>query len=156
MTHTRHTTVGIIGGGPAGLLLARLLHRSGVDCVVLESRDRSYAEQRQRAGMLEQGTVDVLRACGAGERMDREGLVHDGIELRYDRRAHRLDFPALTGGRRVTVYAQTEVVKDLIALQLDDGAPLLFGAQVREVTGARQRPAPYPLPPRGPRADPDL
>ncbi|MEJ8651009.1 4-hydroxybenzoate 3-monooxygenase [Streptomyces sp. MS1.AVA.3] len=136
MTHTRHTTVGIIGGGPAGLLLARLLHRSGVDCVVLESRDRSYAEQRQRAGMLEQGTVDVLRACGAGERMDREGLVHDGIELRYDRRAHRLDFPALTGGRRVTVYAQTEVVKDLIALQLDDGAPLLFGAQVREVTGA--------------------
>ncbi|WP_327705492.1 4-hydroxybenzoate 3-monooxygenase [Streptomyces decoyicus] len=136
MTHTRHTTVGIIGGGPAGLLLARLLHRSGVDCVVLESRDRSYAEQRQRAGMLEQGTVDVLRACGAGERMDREGLVHDGIELRYDRRAHRLDFPALTGGRRVTVYAQTEVVKDLIALQLDDGAPLLFGAQAQEVTGA--------------------
>ncbi|MFC9232938.1 4-hydroxybenzoate 3-monooxygenase [Streptomyces decoyicus] len=136
MTHIRHTTVGIIGGGPAGLLLARLLHRSGVDCVVLESRDRSYAEQRQRAGMLEQGTVDVLRACGAGERMDREGLVHDGIELRYDRRAHRLDFPALTGGRRVTVYAQTEVVRDLIALQLDDGAPLLFGAQALEVTGA--------------------
>lgn len=136
MTHTRHTTVGIIGGGPAGLLLARLLHRSGVDCVVLESRDRSYVEQRQRAGMLEQGTVDVLRACGAGERMDREGLVHDGIELRYGRRAHRLDFPALTGGRRVTVYAQTEVVRDLIALQLDDGAPLLFGAQAREVTGA--------------------
>ncbi|BDH14067.1 4-hydroxybenzoate 3-monooxygenase [Streptomyces hygroscopicus] len=136
MTHTRHTTVGIVGGGPAGLLLARLLHRSGVDCVVLESRDRSYAEQRQRAGMLEQGTVDVLRACGAGERMDREGLVHDGIELRYDRRAHRLDFPALTGGRRVTVYAQTEVVRDLIALQLDDGAPLLFGAQALAVTGA--------------------
>ncbi|MGW7636769.1 4-hydroxybenzoate 3-monooxygenase [Streptomyces decoyicus] len=136
MTRTRHTTVGIVGGGPAGLLLARLLHRSGVDCVVLESRDRGYAEQRQRAGMLEQGTVDVLRACGAGERMDREGLVHDGIELRYDRRAHRLDFPALTGGRRVTVYAQTEVVKDLIALQLDDGAPLLFGAQALAVTGA--------------------
>ncbi|MET7799652.1 4-hydroxybenzoate 3-monooxygenase [Streptomyces decoyicus] len=136
MTHTRHTTVGIIGGGPAGLLLARLLHRSGVDCVVLESRDRGYVEQRQRAGMLEQGTVDVLRACGAGERLDREGLVHDGIELRYGRRAHRLDFPALTGGRRVTVYAQTEVVRDLIALQLDDGAPLLFGAQALEVTGA--------------------
>ncbi|MFE0376550.1 4-hydroxybenzoate 3-monooxygenase [Streptomyces inhibens] len=136
MTRIRHTTVGIIGGGPAGLLLARLLHRSGIDCIVLESRDRAYVEQRQRAGILEQGTVDVLRACGAGERMDREGLVHDGIELRYDRRAHRLDFPALTGGRRVMVYAQTEVVKDLIALQLDDGPPLLFGAQALAVEGA--------------------
>lgn len=136
MTHPRHTTVGIIGGGPAGLLLARLLHRSGIDCVVLESRDRSYVERRQRAGILEQGTVDVLRACGAGERMDREGLVHDGIELRWNRRAHRLDFPALTGGRRVMVYAQTEVVKDLIALQLADGPPLLFGARALAVTGA--------------------
>ncbi|MFH8568184.1 4-hydroxybenzoate 3-monooxygenase [Streptomyces sp. NPDC017993] len=134
--HPSHTKVGIVGGGPSGLLLARLLHRSGVDCVVLENRDRAYVEQRQRAGILEQGTVDVLRECGAGARMGREGLVHDGIELRYDRRAHRLDFPALTGGRRVTVYAQTEVVKDLIALQLDAGAPLLFGAQVLDVTGA--------------------
>ncbi|MFG2139721.1 4-hydroxybenzoate 3-monooxygenase [Streptomyces sp. NPDC048650] len=131
-----HTTVGIIGGGPAGLLLARLLHRSGIDCAVLESRDRGYVEQRQRAGILEQGTADVLRACGAGERLDREGLVHDGIELRYDRRAHRLDLPALTGGRRVTVYAQTEIVKDLIALQLDSGPPLLFGARALAVTGA--------------------
>ncbi|MGA5560724.1 4-hydroxybenzoate 3-monooxygenase [Streptomyces platensis] len=136
MTHPQHTTVGIIGGGPAGLLLARLLHRSGIDCVVLESRDRSYVERRQRAGILEQGTVDVLRACGAGERMDREGLVHDGIELRWNRRAHRLDFPALTGGRRVRVYAQTEVVKDLTALQLADGPPLLFGARALAVTGA--------------------
>ncbi|MFJ9418831.1 4-hydroxybenzoate 3-monooxygenase [Streptomyces sp. NPDC101227] len=136
MTGPRHTTVGIIGGGPAGLLLARLLHRAGIDCTVLESRDRAYVERRQRAGILEQGTVDVLRACGAGERLDREGLVHDGIELRYDGRAHRLDFPALTGGRRVTVYAQTEVVKDLIALQLASGPPLLFGAQALSVTGA--------------------
>ncbi|MFJ9852701.1 4-hydroxybenzoate 3-monooxygenase [Streptomyces sp. NPDC101150] len=136
MTGPRHTTVGIIGGGPAGLLLARLLHRAGIDCTVLESRDRAYVERRQRAGILEQGTVDVLRACGAGERLDREGLVHDGIELRYDGRAHRLDFPALTGGRRVTVYAQTEVVKDLIALQLASGPPLLFGAQALTVTGA--------------------
>ena len=131
-----HTTVGIIGGGPAGLLLARLLHRSGVDCVVLESRDRAYVEQRQRAGILEQATVDVLRACGAADRLDRESLVHDGIELRFDRRAHRIDFPSLTGGRRVWVYAQTEVVKDLIALQIQDGAPLLFEAQALAVEGA--------------------
>ncbi|MEU5546560.1 4-hydroxybenzoate 3-monooxygenase [Streptomyces sioyaensis] len=131
----QHTAVAIIGGGPAGLLLARLLHRSGIDCVVLENRDRAYVEHRQRAGILEQGTVDVLRACGAGERMDREGLVHDGIELRYDRRAHRLDFPSLTGGRRVMVYAQTELVKDLIRLQLASGAPLLFEAQALAVEG---------------------
>ncbi|MEU0273079.1 4-hydroxybenzoate 3-monooxygenase [Streptomyces sp. NPDC006307] len=137
-----HTTVGIIGGGPAGLLLARLLHRAGVDSVVLESRDRAYVERRQRAGILEQGTVDVLRAVGAGARLDREGLVHDGIELRFDGRAHRLDFPALTGGRRVTVYAQTEVVKDLVALQLAEGGPLLFEAEVHAVDGAdTDRPA---------------
>ncbi|OKK04563.1 4-hydroxybenzoate 3-monooxygenase [Streptomyces sp. CB03234] len=131
-----HTTVGIIGGGPAGLLLARLLHRVGVDSVVLESRDRSYVERRQRAGILEQATVDVLRDVGAGARLDREGLVHDGIELRFDGRAHRLDFLSHTGGRRVTVYAQTEVVKDLIALQLEDGGPLLFGAEVHAIEGA--------------------
>ncbi|MFJ4205977.1 4-hydroxybenzoate 3-monooxygenase [Streptomyces sviceus] len=130
------TTVGIIGAGPAGLLLARLLHHAGIDSVVLESRDRAYVEQRQRAGILEQGTVDVLRAVGAGERMDREGLPHDGIELRYDRKRHRVDFPALTGGRSVMVYAQTEVCKDLIDLQLKDGGPLLFEAEALAVEGA--------------------
>ncbi|MGW7168401.1 4-hydroxybenzoate 3-monooxygenase [Streptomyces sp. NPDC054884] len=130
------TTVGIVGAGPAGLLLARLLHNAGVDSVVLESRDRAYVEQRQRAGILEQGTVDVLRAAGAGERMDREGLRHDGIELRFDRRRHRVDFPALTGGRSVTVYAQTEVCKDLIALQLKEGGPLLFEAEALAVEDA--------------------
>ncbi|MEV0176534.1 4-hydroxybenzoate 3-monooxygenase [Streptomyces sp. NPDC050803] len=127
------TTVGIIGAGPAGLLLARLLHNAGIDSVVLESRDRSYCEQRQRAGILEQGTVDVLRAAGAGERMDREGLRHDGIELRYDGTRHRVDFPALAGGRSVMVYAQTEVCKDLIALQLKEGGPLLFEAEALAV-----------------------
>ncbi|KPI17086.1 4-hydroxybenzoate 3-monooxygenase [Actinobacteria bacterium OK074] len=127
------TTVGIVGAGPAGLLLARLLHNAGIAAVVLESRDRDYVEHRQRAGILEQGTVDVLRAAGAGERMDREGLRHDGIELRFARRRHRVDFPALTGGRSVTVYAQTEVCKDLIALQLKDGCPLLFEAEALAV-----------------------
>ncbi|MFE2582282.1 4-hydroxybenzoate 3-monooxygenase [Streptomyces sp. NPDC059378] len=130
------TTVGIIGAGPAGLLLARLLDGAGIDSVVLESRDRAYVEQRQRAGILEQGTVDVLRAAGAGERMDREGLPHDGIELRFAGRRHRVDFPALTGGRSVMVYAQTEVCKDLIALRLRDGGPLLFEAEALAVEGA--------------------
>ncbi|MEU4088048.1 4-hydroxybenzoate 3-monooxygenase [Streptomyces aureus] len=130
------TTVGIVGAGPAGLLLARLLHRAGIASVVLESRDRAHVEQRQRAGILEQGTVDVLRAAGAGERMDREGLPHDGIELRYEGKRRRVDFPALTGGRSVMVYAQTEVCKDLIALQLAEGGPLLFGAEALAVEGA--------------------
>ncbi|WP_329237089.1 4-hydroxybenzoate 3-monooxygenase [Streptomyces sp. NBC_01460] len=137
-----HTTVGIVGGGPAGLLLSRLLHRAGVDCVVLESRDRAYVEQRQRAGILEQSTVDALREVEAAERLEAEGLVHDGVELRWEGRAHRIDFPSLTGGRRVWVYAQTEVVKDLIALQSADGAALHFGAEVRSVEGAdTDRPA---------------
>ncbi|MFE3266257.1 4-hydroxybenzoate 3-monooxygenase [Streptomyces sp. NPDC059215] len=131
------TTVGIIGAGPAGLLLARLLHNAGIDSVVLESRDRAYVERRQRAGILEQGTVDALRAAGAGERMDREGLRHDGIELRFERERHRIDFPALTGGSSVLVYAQTEVCKDLIALQLEEGGPLLFEAEALAVEDAR-------------------
>lgn len=130
------TTVGIIGAGPAGLLLARLLHRAGIDCVVLENRDRAYVERRQRAGMLEQGTVDALRDCGAAGRLDREGMVHHGIELRFDGESHRLDLTALTGGRAVTVYAQTEIVKDLVALQLADGPPLLFEAEAVAVEGA--------------------
>ncbi|MGO4458539.1 4-hydroxybenzoate 3-monooxygenase [Streptomyces sp. M-16] len=136
MTHPRHTQVAIVGAGPSGLLLARLLHRAGVDCVVLESRDRAYVEQRQRAGILEQSTVDTLREAGAADRLDREGIPHDGIELRFDGRRHRIDFPSLTGGRRVWVYAQTEVVKDLVALQLEDGPPLYFDAPVHAVEGA--------------------
>jgi p-hydroxybenzoate 3-monooxygenase len=124
------TTVGIVGGGPAGLLLARFLRRAGIDCVVLEARTRAYVEHRQRAGMLEQGTVDALREAGAAERLNVEGLVHQGIELRFDRERHHIDFPTLTGGRTVTIYAQTEIVKDLVALQLADGPPLLFEAEV--------------------------
>ncbi|MFE2087334.1 4-hydroxybenzoate 3-monooxygenase [Streptomyces sp. NPDC002596] len=129
------TTVGIIGAGPAGLLLSHLLHRQGIDNVVLELRSRDYVERRQRAGILEQDTVDVLRESGAGERMDRQGLEHHGIELRFDRRSHRIDFPSLTGGRSVMVYAQTEVVKDLIARRQQDGGTVLFEAEALSVDG---------------------
>lgn len=143
------TTVGIIGAGLTGLLLARLLRNAGIDSVVLESRDRAYVERRQRAGILEQGTADVLRAAGAGERMDREGLRHDGIELRFERERHRVDFPARTGGSSVLVYAQTEVCKDLIALQLKEGARCSSGPRRWRSRGA-DRPAADPLPARGP------
>jgi 4-hydroxybenzoate 3-monooxygenase len=123
------TQVAIIGGGPAGLLLSHLLHLRGIDSVVLESRDRGYVERRQRAGMLEQGTTDVLRESGAGERLDREGLVHHGLELRFGGAGHRVPLTDLTG-RTVTVYAQTEIVKDLVAQRLADGGDVRFETEV--------------------------
>jgi p-hydroxybenzoate 3-monooxygenase len=107
-------------------VLAHLLHLEGIDSVVLEDRSREYVEQRIRAGVLEQGTVDLLIDIGVGGRLQREGLVHDGIELQFAGERHRIDFPSLTGGRRITVYGQQEVVKDLIAARLDTGRPLLF------------------------------
>ncbi|MDP9796532.1 p-hydroxybenzoate 3-monooxygenase [Catenuloplanes nepalensis] len=120
------TQVGIIGAGPAGLLLSHLLHLAGVDSTVLELRDREYVEARVRAGVLEQPTVELLREAGVGERLDARGLPHDGISLRFDGADHRIDFAALTG-RRITVYGQQEVVKDLIARRLADGGDLRFG-----------------------------
>jgi p-hydroxybenzoate 3-monooxygenase len=120
------TQVGIVGAGPAGLVLGHLLHLEGIESVVLEARDREYVEQRVRAGVLEQGTVDLLIAMGVGERLQREGLVHHGVELRFGRRGHRIPFDELTGGRGITIYGQQEVVKDLIAARLDFGGPLLF------------------------------
>jgi p-hydroxybenzoate 3-monooxygenase len=113
------------------LVLARLLGQCGVESVVLERRDRPYVEGRVRAGVLEQGSVDLLRAVGAGERMTRQGLTHHGIFLQFDGARHRIDMHALTGGRAITVYGQQEVVKDLIALRLAEGRPLLF--QVSDV-----------------------
>ena len=124
--------VGIVGAGPAGLMLARLLQLAGIESVVLEARSRAYCEQRIRAGVLEQGTTDLLIAAGVGERMQREGLVHHGIELQFDGERHRIPLSDLTDGRSIVVYGQTEVVKDLIAQRLADGAPLHF--EVDEVS----------------------
>ncbi len=121
------TQVGIVGAGPAGLLLAHLLHLQGVESVIVEARDREYVEQRVRAGVLEQGSVDLLMQSGVGDRLQREGLVHHGIELRFGGRGHRIDLTELTGGRAITVYGQQEVVKDLIAARLAAGGELLFG-----------------------------
>jgi p-hydroxybenzoate 3-monooxygenase len=119
------TQVGIVGAGPAGLLLAHLLHRAGIESVILEAKSRAYVEDRIRAGLLEQGSVDILTETGVGDRLQREGLPHEGIELRFDGQGHRIDLTALTG-KRVTIYGQQEVVKDLIAARLAYGGALLF------------------------------
>jgi len=120
------TQVAIVGAGPAGLLLSHLLHLRGIESVVLEVRSREYVEQRVRAGVLEQGTVDTLVSSGVGERMLREGLVHHGIELRFGGQGHRIAFEKLVPGRAITVYGQQEVVKDLIAARLAAGGQILF------------------------------
>lgn len=119
------TQVGIVGAGPAGLVLSQLLHREGIDSVVVEARSREYCEQRVRAGVLEQGTVELLTEMGVGDRMKREGLIHEGVEIRFNGRGHRIDFKELTG-RSITIYAQQEVVKDLIAARLAAGGEILF------------------------------
>ena len=120
------TQVGIVGAGPAGLLLSHLLHLQGIESVIVEARSREYVEHRVRAGVLEQGTVDLLVQSGVGERLRREGLLRHGIELRFGGRGHRIDLTELTGGRAVTVYGQQEVVRDLIRARLDAGGQVLF------------------------------
>ncbi len=120
------TQVGIVGAGPAGLTLAQLLHRQGIESVVLENRSRDYVEQRIRAGVLEQGTVDLLVEAGVGERLQREGLVHHGIGIQFDGERHRIPLSELTDGRTIVVYGQTEVVKDLVQARLAAELPLLF------------------------------
>jgi p-hydroxybenzoate 3-monooxygenase len=135
------TQVGIIGAGPAGLLLSRLLWLQGIDSVVLENRARDYVEARILAGILEEPPVYTLTAAGLGDRLHREGLEHSGIYLQYPGHRQELDFPALCG-RNVWVYGQTEVTKDLIAAQLDGGPPLLFEVSdvvPEDVDGERPR-----------------
>jgi p-hydroxybenzoate 3-monooxygenase len=128
------TQVGIIGAGPAGLLLAHLLQRQGIESVVIENRSRDYVERRVRAGVLEQGSVDLLNQSGVGARLQREGLVHHGIELRFGGRGYRIDMTELTGGRSIAVYGQQEVVKDLIRARVDAGGKIMF--EVSEVSVA--------------------
>jgi p-hydroxybenzoate 3-monooxygenase len=119
------TQVGIVGAGPAGLMLGRLLHLEGVDSVIIENRSEDYVIERVRAGVLEQSTVDLLIETGVGERLQREGMFHDGIYINVLGERRRIDMAALTG-RRITVYGQNEVVKDLIATRRSTGRPLLF------------------------------
>src|SRR5215207_9553226 len=135
------TQVGIVGAGPAGLMLSHLLHRRGIESVVLESRPRALIEETIRAGILEQSTVDLMVETGVGERLKREGVIHHGTLLRFNDRNHRIDFEGLTGGRVVTLYPQHEVLKDLIKARLDAGGDIRFEAKV---TAAEDVTSPQP------------
>ncbi len=135
------TQVGIIGAGPAGLMLARLLHLAGIESIIIENRSRDYIESRIRAGLVEHWAADLLTDLGVGERMKREGMLHWGIKIGINGDAHRIDFKALVG-RRVTVYGQQEVVKDFVAQRLADGGPLYFNVDhvsVHETTSQRPK-----------------
>ena len=135
------TQVGIVGAGPAGLVLGHLLHLQGIESVVLESRTREYCQERVRAGLLEQNTADLLVEMGVGERMMRERLVHHGINLRFRGRTHRIDFADLTG-RSITIYGQGEVIKDLVDARYASGGPIFFQVEnvsVHDFESARPR-----------------
>jgi p-hydroxybenzoate 3-monooxygenase len=129
------TQVGIVGAGPAGLLLSHMLHLSGIDSIIIESRSQAEIEQTIRAGVLEQSTVDLMTEIGAGDRMKRQGFVHGGFELRFGGRGHRIDLQSLANGRRITVYPQHEVLKDLIALRLRTGGQIHFEAKATSIDG---------------------
>jgi len=135
------TQVGIVGAGPAGLMLARLLHLAGIESVILENRSRDYIENRIRAGLIEHWAVDLLTEVGAGARLKREGIAHWGINIGINGDLHRIDFKKIVD-KRVTIYGQQEVVKDLVEQRLAGGGPLLFevdGVSVHDVTGARPK-----------------
>jgi len=130
-----HTQVGILGGGPAGLLLSHLLALEGIDSVVLDARSRESIETTIRAGVLEDHVAQLLRDTGVGDRMTEQGSVHHGIELRWSGRHHRIDFQELTGGRSITLYGQHEVVKDLNKARVEAGAEIVWEAQAVEIEG---------------------
>ncbi len=135
------TQVGIVGAGPAGLMLARLLRMQGIDSIIIENRSRDYIENRIRAGLIEHWAADLLRDVGVGERMQREGLLHWGINIGINGDLHRIDFKKLVD-KRVTIYGQQEVVKDLVARRLSDGGELLFevdGVSLHDLTGDRPK-----------------
>jgi p-hydroxybenzoate 3-monooxygenase len=129
------TQVGIVGAGPAGLLLSLVLQRAGIDCVILESRSREYLESRERAGVLEEGTVALIDELGAGERLHREGMPDPQLDIRFSGGTIHIDLPKLTPGKIVTVYGQQEVVKDLIAARLSRGGTILFEAEASHIEG---------------------
>ncbi|MGF1622880.1 MAG: 4-hydroxybenzoate 3-monooxygenase [Rhodomicrobiaceae bacterium] len=123
------TQVGIIGAGPSGLLLSQLLYLSGIESVILERRSRDYVLSRIRAGVLEQGLTDMLREAGVGARMDREGEIHEGVEIAFSGKRHRLDLAGLTGGKTVMVYGQTEVTRDLFDARDSAGGTIIHEAE---------------------------
>jgi len=132
------TQVAIIGSGPSGLMLSQLLYLQGIDSVIIERQTREHVQSRIRAGLLEQGTVDLLREAKVHERMDREGLVHDGFALAFNGRKERIDLNGLTGGSSVTVYGQTELTADLIEARLAAGGTIIYSAPVEKITGFQE------------------
>lgn len=134
------TQVAIIGAGPSGLLLGQLLHKAGIDTLIVERQSPEYVLGRIRAGVLEQGTVDMLREAGVSERMDAEGLVHHGVELVFDGQRVPVHLTELTGGKSVMVYGQTEVTRDLMDARAASGAPIVYSAsnvELHELKGER-------------------
>src|SRR5262245_51973678 len=123
---TIRTQVGIVGAGPAGLMLGHLLHLAGIDSFIVENRAEDYVIERVRAGVLEQATVDLMIETGIGDRLLREGLFHDGIYIKFLGERFRIDMAERTGGRRICIYGQNQVVKDLIGVRTQSGRPLLF------------------------------
>jgi p-hydroxybenzoate 3-monooxygenase len=123
------TQVGIVGAGPGGLMLSHLLHLEGIESVVVENRSQQYVQERVRAGVLEQGTVDLMVETGVGERLKKEGLVHYGVNLRFGGETHRVDFADLTGGKGITIYAQHEVIKDLNKARRQAGGQIFYEAE---------------------------